>query len=37
MFTDWDCPPPRPGFRGWLDRITGVEATTAELLVQFRL
>ena len=35
MFTDWNCPPPRSGFRGWLDRITGTEATTAELLVQF--
>lgn len=35
MFTDWNCPPPRPGLRGWLDRITGVEATTAELLVRF--
>lgn len=35
MFTDWNCPPPRPGFRGWLDRITGTEATTAELLIQF--
>lgn len=35
MFTDWNCPPPRPGLRGWLDRITGTEATTAELLVQF--
>lgn len=35
MFTNWNCPPPRPGLRGWLDRITGTEATTAELLVQF--
>jgi hypothetical protein len=35
MYPDRNCPPPRPGFRGWLDRITGVEATTAELLVQF--
>ncbi len=35
MITDWNCPPPRSGFRGWLDRITGTEATTAELLVQF--
>ncbi|MEM8829930.1 MAG: hypothetical protein AAGE96_11295 [Cyanobacteria bacterium P01_G01_bin.19] len=35
MFTDWNCPPLRSGFRGWLDRITGTEATTAELLLQF--
>ena len=35
MFTNGNCPPPRPGFRGWLDRITGTEATTAELLLQF--
>ena len=35
MLIDWNCPSPRPGFRGWLDRITGTEATTAELLVQF--
>ncbi|MDJ0592272.1 MAG: hypothetical protein QNJ72_20150 [Pleurocapsa sp. MO_226.B13] len=35
MFTDWNCPSPRPGFRGWLDRITGTEATAAELIVQF--
>ncbi len=35
MYPDRNCPPPRPGLRGWLDRITGVEATTAELLIQF--
>ena len=35
MFTDWNCPLPRSGFRGWLDCITGTEATTAELLIQF--
>ena len=35
MLVDWNCPRPRAGFRGWLDRITGVEATSAELLVQF--
>lgn len=35
MFIDWNCPSPRPGFRGWLDRITGTEATTAELWIQF--
>ena len=35
MYTNWNCPPPRSGFKGWLDRITGPEATTEELLVQF--
>ena len=35
MYTNGNCPSPRPGLKGWLDRITGPEATTAELLVQF--
>ena len=35
MFTNWDSPPSRPGLPGWLDRITGTEATTPELLIQF--
>ncbi len=35
MFIDGNCPAPRSGFLGCLDRITGPEATTAELLVQF--
>lgn len=35
MYIDWNCPSPRSGFLGWLDRLTGTEATTAELLIQF--
>ena len=35
MSIDWNCPAPRSGFPGWLDRITGTGATTAELLIQF--
>ena len=35
MSIDWNCPAPRSGLLGLLDRITGTEATTAELLVQF--
>ena len=35
MSIDWNCPAPRSGFPGWLDRITGTGATRAELLVQF--
>ena len=35
MSIDGNCPTPRSGLLGWLDRITGPEATTAELLVQF--
>ena len=35
MSINWNSSPPRPGFPGWLDRITGTEATTAELLLQF--
>ena len=35
MYINGNCPSPRPGFPGLLDRITGPEATTAELLVQF--
>ncbi|MEM9271353.1 MAG: hypothetical protein AAGA80_00130 [Cyanobacteria bacterium P01_F01_bin.143] len=35
MLIDWNCSSPRPGLRGWLDRLTGVEPTTAELLIQF--
>ncbi len=35
MSINGNCPSPRPGFPGLLDRITGAEATTAELLIQF--
>ncbi len=35
MSIDGNCPAPRSGLIGCLDRITGPEATTAELLVQF--
>ena len=35
MLIDWNCPSPRSGLGGWLDRLTGVEATTTELLIQF--
>lgn len=35
MTINWNYSSPRPGLKGWLDRLTGPEATTSELLVQF--
>lgn len=35
MDSNCTCPSPRPGWKGWLDRLTGPGATSAELLLQF--
>ena len=35
MHSNGTYPSPRSGWRGWLDRLTGPGATSAELLLQF--
>ena len=35
MDSNWTDLSPRPGLKGWLDRLTGPGATSAELLLQF--
>lgn len=35
MYTNENYPAPRPGVKGYIDRITGPEATVPELIVQF--